>query len=95
METKDTVTSKQFSINWKDFLRGLIMAIGTPVLVVIQKALEAASSGEPLVINWVNLGMIALGALLVYLTKNFLTPAVTKTPIDNKDINPETPTAAK
>jgi len=44
--------SPQFAINWNDVLKGLIMAIGTPVLLIIQQTI---TSGQ-LTFNWKQIG---------------------------------------
>lgn len=63
-----TVEKKQFTLNWRDFVQGLIVAILTPVVVLIQQSLDAGL----LVFDWQSLGMAALGGLIAYLAKNFL-----------------------
>jgi hypothetical protein len=70
--------SNQFSLNLKDALNGLIIAVGTPVLATIEQSLEAGS----LTFNWKLIGITALSATVVYLTKNYFTP--TKTIISNQ-----------
>ena len=64
------VLSKQFSLKWRDFARGLIIAILTPSLLIIQQSLEANS----LVFNWHQIGMAAIAGGAAYLIKNFLEP---------------------
>lgn len=66
--------SKIFSLNWQDFLKGLIIAIGTPVLYILQE----------LIPDW-NLSPIekaALSAGVTYLLKNFFTPTPSAIQID-------------
>lgn len=72
METK-TIVSEQFSLKWRDILRGLIMAILTPAIVIAQQSLE---SGQ-LVFNWKQIAMAAIGGGLAYILKNFLEPTKT------------------
>lgn len=64
-------TSGLFKLNIQDVLKGLLIAVLTPVIVVIQQSLEAGS----LTFDWKSIGMAAIGGFLAYLTKNFLTPA--------------------
>ena len=64
--------SNIFSINVKDFLKGLVMAVIAPVLVAVQQSLSA---GE-LTLNWRALGMTAIAAFVGYLVKNFFTNSV-------------------
>jgi hypothetical protein len=65
-----TVTSKQFTLNARDFLRGVWMAVILPVLATIQTSI---SNGE-LTFNWKLIGLTALGSFIAYLIKNFLSP---------------------
>ena len=64
-------TSSQFSINWADAGKGLIMAILTPIVFSL---LSTISSGT-LAVNWHNLLILALSAGLGYIAKNFFTPS--------------------
>ncbi len=73
-ETKK-VEKKQFTLNGRDLVQGLIVAALTPVVVLIQQSLEAGL----LVFNWQALGMAALGGLIAYLAKNFLESTKTVT----------------
>ena len=63
-------TSKLFSVNFRDILKGALVATLTPVIVLIQQSLEAGT----LVFNWHALAMAAIGGFLAYLIKNFFTP---------------------
>lgn len=63
------MTSTQFTLNSRDFFRGLIMATIIPVLVVIQQSIAAGD----LVFNWKSIGMAAIAGFVGYLLKNFLT----------------------
>jgi hypothetical protein len=78
MENKSITTSKKFSLNIRDFGKGLIISIGTAVLVVIQNSLADGS----LEFNWEQIGVAAGGAAVAYLLKNFFSPATIKTPIE-------------
>lgn len=64
---------KQYSLNLKDALKGLIIAIGTPVLATIEQSLEAGT----LTFNWKLIGITALSATVMYLTKNYFSPTAT------------------
>jgi hypothetical protein len=66
-----TTTSKQFTLNVSDFWKGLIMAVGGAVFQVI---LDTINSGS-LTFDWPAIGKTALGAIIVYLSKNFFTPS--------------------
>jgi len=57
MDQTPKVSSKQFSLNWQDALRGLLMAVGRAVFAVIQTSLEAGQ----LNFNWKQIGIVAGG----------------------------------
>lgn len=59
--------SEYKTVNWRDFLRGMIMAVGTPVLYLLQELIP--NYPMPIVAK------CALAALITYLIKNFFTPA--------------------
>lgn len=69
METK-VIVSKQGSLQWRDILRGLVMAVLTPSLWIIQQSLD---KGE-FVFNWKQIAMAAVAGGLAYLVKNILEP---------------------
>lgn len=62
------ITSKKFTLQWRDIVRGFIMAGLTSALFVIQQSVE---SGE-LKFNWHTIGMAAIGGGVGYLLKNWL-----------------------
>jgi hypothetical protein len=72
-------TSPLYSLDFKDLLKGLIVAIGSAVVTTIQTSLQSGS----LNFNWKLIGTVALGAGIAYLGKNFFTSASIKTPINN------------
>ena len=63
--------SNFLSLNWNDFGKGLLMAVLTPVLVVVQQSVDAGS----LVFNWKSLAIAAVAGGVAYLIKNLFTPA--------------------
>jgi hypothetical protein len=63
--------SKFLSLNWGDVLKGLLMAVLTPVAGVIEQTVEKGS----LVFNWHLIGVLAVGGFVGYIIKNFLTPS--------------------
>jgi len=84
MTEKDLeVTSKKFWLNSKDFLRGLIIAMITAALMVIQNSFDA---GE-LVFNWKQIIMAAIGGGVAYLLKNFFQPAQVKQTINSNQVD--------
>lgn len=60
--------SNLFTLNFKDFLKGLIIAILAPVLLVIQQSLD---SGQ-FIFNWKQIVITSISAGLAYLIKNFI-----------------------
>lgn len=66
-----TSTSTQFSVNLRDIIKGLIMAVLVPVVTII---LNSINQGE-LTFNWKQILIVAIGGFLGYIMKNFLTPA--------------------
>lgn len=62
-------TSNFLSLNWLDLGKGLLMAILTPVVVVIQQSLEAGV----FTFDWKSIGVAAIGGGVAYLIKNFFT----------------------
>ena len=61
--------SKFLSLGFRDFLRGFVMAILTPVFVIIQQSLAAGI----LTFNWTSIAMAAVAGALAYITKNVFT----------------------
>ncbi len=56
-------------LNWADFGKGLIMAVLTPVVVIIQESLSAGT----LTFNWSAIGISAVAGGVAYLIKNLFT----------------------
>lgn len=75
------IVQKQFSLNKRDILRAMFMAIGTPVLVFVQNSIDAGTFN----FNWKHLAMAAIGGLVTYLLKNFFAPTQTVIKGDVKD----------
>jgi hypothetical protein len=63
-------TSKFLALNWADILKGLLMAILTPAVVIIQQSLELGI----LTLEWKSIVTASIGGGVAYLLKNFLTP---------------------
>lgn len=63
-----TIEKKQFTLQGRDWLRGLIVAVITPVVVIVQQSLDAGV----LTFDWKSMGMAALAGGLSYITMNFL-----------------------
>jgi len=73
--TTTTTTSKQFTINWADAGKGLLMAVITSVLTVIYETVQAGT----LTFDWKKIGIVATTSAVGYLIKNFFTPSATVT----------------
>jgi hypothetical protein len=63
-------TSKKYSIDLRDTLIGLAIAVGTAALIVVQDQL----SGGDLTFNWKEIGASSIAAGAAYLIKKFLDP---------------------
>ncbi len=66
-------TSKQYSINWRDAGKGILVSALTGALTAAEQALTTT----PVVISWKTIGIAGLAALGAYLLKNFFTPSQT------------------
>lgn len=66
-----TIVKKQFTLQGRDWLKGLLMAVLTPVIVIIQQTIDAGQ----LVFDWKAIGMAALAGGLAYLAKNLFEPS--------------------
>jgi hypothetical protein len=75
------ITSALGSINWRDALHGLYMAVLGAILSPLLQWIEALSKGTVMTLDWKQLGLTALGTGLTYLVKKFLTPAQIITPV--------------
>lgn len=62
----------RYSLKLRDWLKGLLMAVGAPVLTFI---IDSLNEGE-LTLNWRKLAVVAISAGLMYLLKNFFTDDV-------------------
>jgi len=68
---KTITSSGPYSLNLRDILKGLGIAVLTPVFTIIMTSLNAGS----LTFDWKAIGVTAAAAGLGYLLKNFFTPA--------------------
>jgi membrane protein implicated in regulation of membrane protease activity len=80
-------SSKLFSLNIYDFLKGIIVAVLTPIIVFAQ----GYFANGTLDIEWQALMAVGFSGLLAYLIKNFFSDAPNEsrltTTISNEDIN--------
>ncbi len=58
--------SNQFTLNIRDFLKGLVVAVIVPALLAVQQAITNQTP-----IDWKLLGGVALASFIGYLIKNF------------------------
>lgn len=70
MAQQTVTTSNQFSLNLSDALKGLAVAVLTPVFAIMLTSLQAGS----FIFDWKMIGTVAASAFLGYIVKNFLTP---------------------
>ena len=68
----NVMQSTRYSLNVRDLLKGLILAVGTPAAVIIQQSIAAGN----LVFDWKIIGMAAAGGFMTYIIKNYLTDDV-------------------
>lgn len=61
--------SNFLSLNWLDLGKGLLMAILTPAVVIIQQSIEAGA----FTFDWKSIGLASVGGGFAYLVKNFFT----------------------
>lgn len=75
-------TSKRFSLNWEEILKGFLVSALTPVLVILQQSID---SGD-FVFNWKVIGMTAIASGALYLLRKFIaSPKVVITTRTNKE----------
>lgn len=75
-------TSKQYTINYRDVLKGLLVSGVTGALTVAEQALTTT----PVVFSWKSIGLAALAAGVAYLLKNLFTPSQTVIKSDPPDL---------
>ena len=74
------IESKQFTLQMRDAVKGLVIAVLTAVITVVYASLEAGS----LNFDWKMIGTTALTAALAYIMKNWLEPTKSITIHENK-----------
>ena len=79
-----TTSSKRFTLNGNDFIKGLIMAVGGAAVTLLLDSLNAGSFD----FDWKKIVAGALTAGLTYLAKNFFDkPKVVMTGVTDKTID--------
>lgn len=63
-------SSPLFKLNKSDLLKGLLMAVLTPAVFIIEQTVNAGS----LVFDWNTILMASIGGFVSYIIKNFFTP---------------------
>lgn len=84
-ETK-VILSKQFTLQWRDVIRGVVIAALTSALVVIQQSIDAGN----IEFNWKSIGTAAIGGGVAYILKNWLLEppkVITTTSTNTKAVN--------
>lgn len=74
MEEKTVVTSKQFTLDWRDTAKSLLMAVLGAVMAIIETSISAGDFH----FDWNAIWKTALAAAVAYLAKNFFTKSETK-----------------
>jgi len=64
-------TSSKFTLNSRDVIKGLIIAVILPVLTIIQTSVDSGT----LTFNWKAIAIAAVSGFVAYIIKNFLSPA--------------------
>lgn len=67
---KKVIVNKSLTIQWRDILNGLLLAVLTSVLTFLQASMQ----GGEFVFNWSAIGMAAVAGGLAYLIKQFVSP---------------------
>lgn len=68
------ISSKLYSLDIKDFVKGLLVSAGSAIVTTIQNMISSGS------IDWKAIGSVALAAGVAYLVKNFFTQSHVMTP---------------
>lgn len=64
------IIAKQGTLAWRDVIRGFIIAVLTPIILIVQQSVEAGI----LTFNWHQIAMASVAGGLAYLVKNFFEP---------------------
>lgn len=63
------MNSSLFTLNSKDWIKGLVVAVLTAVITVVYSTIQTGT----LVLDWKAISIAAISAALAYITKNLLT----------------------
>lgn len=70
MAQEKTILSKQFTLKWRDGIRGLVMAVIGAVLTPVLQSFQAGD----LTVNWQSMLNVAIITGSGYILKNWLEP---------------------
>lgn len=79
--------SNFLSLGWRDFLRGLVIAVLTPAVTIITDSLDRGEFN----LNWRLIVLSSLGGFLAYLLKNLVTKPDSIKDNAVADVPPEEP----
>lgn len=68
-QNTNNMNSPFLKLNVQDFLKGLIVAVGSSVVTILYNTLQTGS----LTFDWKQIGTVALSSALAYLMKNLFT----------------------
>lgn len=78
VRTVETITSKFASIQWRDFTKGLLIAIIIPVIGILYEAITHwFNTNDPFLVDWKGLAKAAFYGFTAYISKNFFEPSKT------------------
>ena len=66
------MNSPILKLNWKDWVNGLVMAVGGAILGVLEAAFSTGSF-DVFTYDWTSIGKLALSAAVIYILKKVLT----------------------
>lgn len=70
------VPSDQWALNKYDFIKGFILSVFAPAILMVTESLNKYFSGsDPLTIDWKMLSKVAGSCFLGYILKNFVSPS--------------------
>lgn len=77
----NVIVSKTGSLNWRDLLKGGILAAISPAFTILIQSLQAGDFQ----VNWKSILNVAIIAFLTYLSKNLFGPASVTTTYKSND----------
>lgn len=78
---KNVIVNKTGSLNWRDLLKGGIVAAISPAFTILIQSLQAGDFQ----VNWKSILNVAIIAFLTYLSKNLFGPASVTTTYSTND----------